>query len=213
MFKSLAEFRNAIKEFKIPWRFKSKLHDDFHCTGNQCYHRIISELSAKGANKTEIIERLSGKKISEIPAEEIKTWQSWLDGKVSQINQKDKSFERVIPSLFPQKYYRGVHTSDAQIQNLKPGDIYTDYGYSWFTPKKSYAKDFSRGEDGAIIETVIPAGAKISRDIEASLECGITGINPLSSMNVVTPRNIRYEVIKKEMKDNRIYVKLKYLGI
>lgn len=213
MFKSLTKFCNAVKEFKIPWRFKSKFHDNFHCTGDQCYHRIISELSKKGASKNEIIERVSGKKISEIPAQELQQWQSWLDKNVSQINQKDKSFERVIPSLFPQKYYRGIHNSDTQIQNLKQGDIYTDYGYSWFTPKKGCAKDFSQGNNGTIIETVIPAGAKISRDITATLEDGISGINPLTSMNIVTPRNIRYEVMKKEMKDNRMFVKLKYLGI
>lgn len=212
MFKKLTEFCSKIKNFKIPYLFKSPLHDNFHCTGDQIYIRIISELMAKGAKKNEIIERLSGQKISEFSEHDINAYEVWIDKMISRINQQDEAFCRVIPSLFPQKYYRGVFES-SEITTLKKGDVYTDYGYSWFTPQKSYAEDFSRGKDGVIVETVIPFGAKISRDVEVSLFDGCTGLNPFTSMNVVVPRNTRYEVLKTFVKDGKMHVRVKYLGV
>jgi len=213
MFKFLIKARNAFKHIKLPFRLKSKLHDDFHCTGGQLFRREISELTTKGASKNEIIEKFSGKKISELSEQELKEYGEWIDRNISQINELDNSFNTVIPSLFRQKYYRGVFTSRAEIQTLKKGDIFTDYGYSWYTPKKSYAKDFSNGNNGIIIETIIPCGAKISRDINISFTDGIYGLNPLSSMNIVLPRNVKYQVLDRGIKNNRAYIKLKYLGI
>lgn len=212
MSKSLRKIFNAIRSIKIPWRFKSKYHDNFHCTGDQIYLRQISELSSKGASKNEIIENLSGKKLSEINPQELKEFEAWLDRRITQINQQDKSFDYVVPSLFPQKYYRGLFNYGSEMQTLKKGDIFTDHGYSWFTPKKSYAEDFSHTKDGIMIETVIPAGTKISRDINISSDF-ISGLNPFSSMNIVLPRNSRYKVIETGVKNNQNYLKLKFLGI
>lgn len=214
MSKSLIKFFNAIRNIKIPWRFKSKYHDNFHCTGDQIYVRKISELQAKGASKNEIIEKLSGKKLSEINPQELKEFEAWVDRRITQINQQDKSFDHVIPSLFSQKYYRGVLEADSGMQTLKKGDIFTDHGYSWFTPEKSYAKVFSQSKDGIMIETVFPAGTKMSRDINISFEdISISGLNPFSSMNIVVPRNSRYKVLESGVKNNQNYLKLKFLGI
>ena len=209
MFKSLIKFCSNIK---IPWRVKNKFHDNFHCTSDQIYSRKISKLITEGADKNKIIENISGKKLSEIDSKELKELDGWIDSKIAQINQQDKAFDNVIPALFPQKYYRGVFKGDSELQNLKKGDIITDHGYSWLTPSKSYAKDFSHGDNGVLIETTVPAGTKISRDICVDSD-GISGLNPFTSMNIVLQRNTRYEVLEKGIKNNQNYIKLKYLGI
>lgn len=213
MLKLLIKVFNAIKHIKIPFRLKSKLHDDFHCTLAQVYKRKLSKLIAQGKNKNEIIENFSGKKISELSEQELKNYGEWVDANILQMNQLDKSFDSVFPSLFSQRYYRRVFDSSSGMCNLQKGDIYTDYGYSWYAPKKSYANDFLDDNSGVIIETIIPRGAKISRDINISFPDGIHGLNPFSSMNVVVQRNINYEVLDRTIKDDKTYLKFKYLGI
>lgn len=211
MNKLLMKFCNVIKSIKIPWRLKSKLHDNFHCTGDQLYNRKISELCLKGANRVEIIENLFGKPISEISTKDLKALEVFFDKRIATLNQQDRAFDYVIPSLFSQKYYRGVFESNTGLKSLKKGDIYTDCGYSWFTPQKSYAEDFSEC-GGVLIETVIPAGTKISRDIFFD-GLGVTGLNPFSSMNIVVQRNTRYKVLENTLKNNKTYIRLKRLGI
>lgn len=210
----------AERVSKLPIHLKSKMHDGFHSTLGQIYNRDITQFTNKGMSKFEIIEKVSGQKISELSKEDLEIYTKWLEGRELELSQIDESFKGVLPSLFPQRYYRGITGTPEEIQNLKKGDIFTDSGYSWYTPKKSYAEDFSQYINGSanpenctVIQTVIPAFEKISRDIELSLEEGISGINPFSSMNIVTQRNVRYEVLDKQIKNNKTYLKLKYLGV
>ncbi len=219
MFKFIKNFSKNLK-LEFPWRLKSKLHDYFHYTGNQIHTRTISECTNKNFGKSEIIERLSGKKLSELSQNEVMEWEKYVEKKISDINDIDRSFDNVIPSLFSQKYYRGMNRTPVEIQNLKVGDIYTDTGYSWFSPSKRYTREFSsfvgggsNPKDCTIIETTIPFGEKISRDIRFSISDGVTGLNPFSSMNVVIPRNRKYKVLERNVINNKTYLKWEYLGI
>ena len=219
--------KEKIGEISIPFRLKSKMHDEFHITGNQIYIRKFSEYKAQGLTREQMLQKFFD--VEKLSPEEIEQCYKWIDNIAETIDKIDKSFENVIPSLTPETYYRGiVEDADSRviqiIQNAKAGDIITpDLGYSWLTPKESYARNYADYVDGKpspencvvmVIQT--PAGAKFSRDISIDFSdgniLGISGMNPYSSMNVVTQRAVQYEVLGKEIKDGRTYITLKYLG-
>ena len=219
--------KEKIQDISIPFRLKSKMHDEFHITGNQIYYRKFSEYEAEGLSKEDMLHKFFN--VEKLSQEEIQQCYTWLDNIAETRAKIDKSFDTVIPSLTPETYYRGIIDSPNSqviqiIQNAKVGDIITpNEGYAWYTPKESYAKDYSSNLEGQsspesciVMEIHTPAGAKLSRDISINLSdgniLGIQGMNPYGSMNVVTQRGIQYEVLGKEVKDGRTYIKLKYLG-
>ena len=220
----------SLKNFKIPYRLKSKLHDDFHVTGDMVMLRSYCNAVADGLTREQIFDKFFDR--SRLSADEIPQAYEWIDNLAKRINDIDDSFKRVIPALTPETYYRGIKDdADSRvmqiIQNAQVGDIIVpDAGYSWYTPKASYAEGFasSIAQDNSkiaspdrcvVMKIKTPAGARFSRDITVGFDDGIpeiSGINPYSSMNVVTQRAIQYKVLDKEVKNGRTYITLQYLG-
>ena len=220
-------FDKAIEKFgdiKIPFRLKSKYQDIFHITGEALNLRRISEYEADGLSREDMIRKMyHTEKFSQ---EDWNAAYKWLDNLFETREKIDKSFDRIIPALTPMTYYRGMildseFDSRAKniIQNAKPGDvIIPDQGFAWASPQKKDAEGFSRYTNGnsdpetcIVMEIVTHAGDTLSRDI--NLDYIEDSYNPYTNMNVVFRRAAKYRVISKEVKNNKTYIKLEYIGV
>lgn len=212
--------------FAIPYRIKSKHQDDFHCTGNQIRIRKYIEYKQNGLSVDDIAKKWYGDAYKNLTKDDLAEFGKYLDRLEQKIKDIDASFEQVIPALIPMTYYRGMILEQGSREleefiNAKVGDtIQPDLGYSWASPKKSYADNYAEYCDGSsskencvVMKIKTPAGSKLSRDVDIDLsEFEFHGLNPYSSMNVVFKRGVSYKVLKKEVIDNKIYVTVKYLG-
>ena len=212
--------------FAIPYRVKSKYQDDFHCTSNQIYIRKYIEYKQSGLSIDDMAKKWYGDAYNNLTKDDLVEFGKYLDRLEQKIKDIDASFEQVIPALIPMTYYRGMILKQGSREleefiNAKVGDtIQPDLGYSWASPKKSYADDYAEYCDGSsskencvVMKIKTPAGSKLSRDVDIDLsEFEFHGLNPYSSMNVVFKRGVSYKVLKKEVIDNKIYVTVKYLG-
>ena len=196
---------------------QSKMQDVFHQTGSQIRIRTFLENESLGLSEAEIAEKMFPKTFAD--KENTQDKQIVLDFMQTlkkRINDLDDSFKNLVPSLFPKTYYRGVVGDSSNraikiVNDAKVGDIIQpDLGYPFLASKKSYAEDYSQYVGGysnpencvvMIIKT--PIGTPISRDISFNTVLG--------DKNVVLPRGVKYEVLDKEIKNNKTYITLKYL--
>ena len=194
------------------------MQDEFHCTGSQIRIRSFLEHESKGLSDREIAEKMFPQTFTE--KENYEDKQIVLDFMKTirtRIKALDDSFKKIIPSLMPKTYYRGVigDSSNRAIKTVneaKVGDIIQpDLGYPFLASKISYAERYSQYVDGEanpencvvmIIKT--PVGTPISRDISFN--------SILGDKNVVLPRGVKYEVLDKEVKNDKTYITLKYLN-
>ena len=202
----------------IPYRLESKLQDDFHSTSQQIYIRTYLEYKNQGLSDEEIAKKMFQKTFESDENEEAKkevlNFVQKIGNKIADI---DNSFKTVIPSLAPKTYYRGVigdnkNRAISVINDAKVGDvIQPDLGYPFLASKKEYAESYSSYTNGksnpencVVMIVKTPAGTPISRDVKFNL---------LSlDNNVVLPRGVKYEVLDKEVKNDKTYITLKYLS-
>ena len=125
------------------------------------------------------------------------------------MEKTDKEFKKLIPNIFPKKFYRGTMGNNnecAQIlRKAKIGDVVVpDNGYSFITKSKDTALGYATRCDGKGDETIVfmeillPSGSKISK-------------NPFHLREAVMPRCAKYEVAGKKEENGILRVILRYL--
>ena len=202
----------------LPFRLESKMQDDFHITSQQVRIRHYLELKKEGLSDEQIAREMFPKTFSEEGTDEQrKEVINYIQKSSERIKELDASFKTVVPSLVPKTYYRGI-VADADnraiktVSEAKVGDvIQPNLWYPFWAPKLKYAEDYASNSSGnsnpencfvMIVKT--PAGTPISRDITFNLFS--------LDNNVVFPRGVKYEVLEKEVKNNKTYITLKYLS-
>ena len=154
---------------KIPYRFKSSMHDSFHGTGDMVSVREIELIKKQGLSIDEAVKKVWGNVEKSQMPEYRKYYAQYEEQVNNYVAKLDKSFEKVLPSPIRQKYYRGIFDRNCYgakvIREANVGDIITpDLGYPFATLRKSVAKGYTR-EGGCLIEIVAPAGTKVSREL------------------------------------------------
>ena len=202
----------------IPYRLESKMQDNFHSTSQQIHIRKYLEYKNQGLSDEEIAKKMFSKTFeSEGNEESKKEILEFIQKIGSKVKDIDNSFKTVIPSITPKTYYRGVIGDNKNrairiINESKVGDvIQPDLGYPFLASKKEYAESYSSYTNGKanpencvvmIIKT--PIGTPVSRDVKFNLFS--------LDNNVVLPRGVKYEVLDKEIKNDKTYITLKYLS-
>lgn len=171
-------------------RYTTKSHKEgeFSVTGDTFIIRKVTELEQKG-RLNEIKEKYSSM--------------------YQKMQQMDNEFKKLIPTLFPKKYFRGIMGKENEgvriIIQAKTGDIIMpDKGYAFITKSKEIAHDYACYLDGSargenvLMEIILPSGSKYSK-------------NPLHLREAVMPRGAKYKVIDKKESDGMTHVVLKYL--
>lgn len=200
----------------IPLRLQSKLQNTFHITGTQVSVRSFLELKEQGLTNEEIAKKWYESSYQDGKAIEVKKEHIETVEKTEQlIKDLDTAFSRVIPSIVPKTYYRGIVEDKASrvgniINSAKSGDIIQpDLGYPFLASKESYAEGYasylggkSDPETCIVMKIKAPVGTPISRDISFA---------PLEG-NVVLARGAKFKVLEKEIKNNKTYITLEYLS-
>ena len=212
-------FSGAKKADKapIPYRLQSKLQDDFHITGRQVRIRDFLEKQSQGLSNEEIAKATFSTTFESGSEEEKAEVLAYTQNMQKKIDELDASFKKVIPSLFPKTYYRGIVDSSSNralevIKEAKVGDVIKpDLGYPFMASKLEYAEGFSQYTDGssdpetcAVMIIKTPAGTPISRDISFNLFSG--------DSNAVLARGANFEVLDKKIENNKTYITLQYLN-
>ena len=201
----------------IPYRLQSKLQDDFHITSRQLRIRDFLEKQSQGLSNEEIAKATFPKTFESGSDEEKAEVLAYTQNMQKRIDELDDSFKKVIPSLFPKTYYRGIVDSSSNralevIKEAKVGDVIKpDLGYPFMASKLKYAEGFSQYTDGssdpetcAVMIIKTPAGTPISRDISFNMFSG--------DSNAVLARGANFEVLDKKIENNKTYITLRYLN-
>ena len=125
------------------------------------------------------------------------------------IEKTDKEFKKLIPNIFPKKFYRGTmgdNNECAQIlRKAKIGDVVVpDNGYSFITKSKDTALGYATRCDGkgdetsVFMEILLPSGSKISK-------------NPVHFREAVMPKCAKDEGAGKKEENGILRVILRYL--
>ena len=206
------------KNVNFSGRLQSSMQDEFHITGSQIRIRSFLEHESKGLSDREIAEKMFPQTFAEKENDEDKQMVlDFMQTLRTRIKKIDDSFKKLIPSLMPKTYYRGVVGSSENraikiVNEAKVGDvIQPDLGYPFLASKLSYAEEYSQylggdanPENCVVMIIKTPIGTPISRDISFNTILG--------DKNVVLPRGVKYEVLDKEVKNNKTYITLKYLN-
>lgn len=201
----------------IPYRLQSKMQDEFHITSTQVRIRAFLEKQSQGLSNEEIAKAMFPKTFETGSEEEKAEVVAYTQNLQKKIDDIDASFAKVIPSLAGKTYYRGIVDSSSNralevIKEAKVGDVIKpDLGYPFMASKLEYAEDYSQYTDGssnpetcAVMIIKTPAGTPISRDISFNMFSG--------DSNAVLARGANFEVLNKEIKNNKTYITLKYLN-
>ncbi len=205
------------KKASIPYRLESKMQDAFHVTGEQIRMRRYLEFRNQGLSDEEVAEKMFPLTFENANPEEVEEVTNYTKKLHKKVDDIDASFKKVIPSLFPKTYYRGVvgdneNRAIREINNAEIGDVIVpDLGYPFMASKLEYTEGYSQYVGGtatpdtcAVMIIKTPAGTPISRDI--------TFESILGERNAVLARGAKFEVQKKEIKNNKTYITLKYLS-
>ncbi len=205
------------KKSGIPYRLESKMQDEFHVTGEQIRMRSYLEYKSQGLSDEEVAKKMFPLTIEQADSEAIKEVTNYTKNLHKKVDEIDASFKKVIPSLLPKTYYRGVVGDDKNratkvINNAEIGDVIVpDLGYPFMASKLEYAEGYSQYVGGianpdtcAVMIIKTPAGTPISRDI--------TFESIFGEKNAVLARGAKFEVLNKEIKNNKTYITLKYLS-
>ena len=206
-----------IEKAPIPYRLQSEMQDEFHITGSQLRIRDYLEKQSQGLSKEEIAIKTFPTTFESGTDEEKQEVIAYIDKLQKRIDDIDASFKKVIPSLFPKTYYRGIVDSSSNraldvIKEAKVGDVIKpDLGYPFMASKLEYAEGYSQYTDGssdpdtcAVMIIKTPAGTPISRDISFNLFSG--------DSNAVLARGANFEVLDKKIENNKTYITLQYLN-
>ncbi len=209
--------KTEYKKVTVPFHLQSKFQDEFHSTSTQIRMRAYLDYKEQGLTDEEITAKMFPQSyVSDNPEEK----QAVIDyvGKLHKtIDDIDASFKKVMPSLLPKTYYRGVVDSSSNralktINEAKVGDVIKpDLGYPFMASKLEYAESYSQFTDGssnpencAVMIIKTPAGTPISRDISFNLFT--------TDSNAVLARGANFKVLDKEIKNNKTYITLQYLN-
>lgn len=208
---------NKTDKAPIPFRLQSKMQDEFHITGSQIRIRDFLEKQSQGLTNEEIARATFPTTFETGTEEEKAEVLEYTQNMQKKIDEIDSSFKKVIPSLFPKTYYRGIVDSSSNralevIKEAKVGDVIKpDLGYPFMASKLEYAEGYSSYTDGssdpetcAVMIIKTPAGTPISRDISFNLFT--------TDRNAVLARGANFEVLDKEVKNNKTYITLQYLN-
>ena len=201
----------------MPYLLQSPLQDEFHITSTQIIMRKYLEFKEQGLTDEEITAKMFPQSYVSDDIEEKQAVVDYVGKLHKKIDDIDASFKKVIPSLFPKTYYRGIVDSSSNralevIKEAKVGDVIKpDLGYPFMASKLEYAEDFSSYTDGssdpetcAVMIIKTPAGTPISRDISFNMFSG--------DNNSVLARGANFEVLDKKIENNRTYITLQYLN-
>lgn len=205
------------QKVSIPFRLQSKMQDEFHTTSTQIRMRNYLEFQSQGLTDEEIATKMFPQSYVSDDIEEKQAVVDYVGKLHKKIDDIDASFKKVIPSLFPKTYYRGIVDSSSNralevIKEAKVGDIIKpDLGYPFMASKLEYAEDYSSYTDGssepetcAVMIIKTPSGTPISRDISFNTVFG--------DKNAVLARGANFEVLDKKIENNRTYITLQYLN-
>ena len=200
----------------IPYRLNSKMQDEFHVTSSQIHIRSYLELKEQVLSDDEILSKMFSNYSKNLPDSEKTGYYDFLNSIKSNISKIDSEFDKIIPLIIPKTFYRGI-TADSYsgrtfkiLNEAKKGDvIIPDLGYPFVSSSKKLAEGYAEYSDGTadpknciVMKIKLPAGTRIARDLKY--------LRP-NEYNVVLKRGISYEVLDKEIKDNKTYITLKYL--
>ncbi len=201
----------------IPYLLQTPLQDEFHITSTQIRMRKYLEFREQGLTDEEITAKMFPQSYVSDDIEEKQAVVDYVGKLHKTIDDIDASFKKVIPSLFPKTYYRGIVDSSSNralevIKEAKVGDVIKpDLGYPFMASKLEYAEDFSSYTDGssdpetcAVMIIKTPAGTPISRDISFNMFSG--------DNNTVLARGANFEVLDKKIENNKTYITLQYLN-
>ena len=205
------------EKLSVPYLLQSPLQDEFHVTSTQIRMRNYLEYKEQGLSDDEITELMFSKTFEGAKEEEMKQVLDYVSSLHKRIDDIDASFKKVIPSLFPKTYYRGVVDSSSNraldvIKEAKVGDVIKpDVGYPFMASRLDYAEGYSQYTDGssdpetcAVMIIKTPAGTPISRDISFNILSG--------DANAVLARGANFKVLDKQIKNNKTYITLQYLN-
>ena len=200
----------------VRYRIESKMQSDFHVTSQQVTIRKYLKYKEEGLTNIEIAAKMFAIPMDEITTRGFEPYIEYVDKIEKDIEKKDRSFKQIIPKIFPKTYYRGIVDTPGGdlitlLKNANVGDvIIPDLGYSFMASDLRYAKNHAKYTDGSsspttcvLMEARIPSGVPVSHDITYNTIFG--------DKNIVLPRGARYCVLDKEIKDDVLYLKLKYL--
>ena len=205
------------KKVTVPFHLQSKFQDEFHSTSAQVRMRAYLDYKEQGLTDEEITAKMFPQSYVSDNPEERQMVVEYVGKLHKTIDDIDASFKKVIPSLLPKTYYRGIVDNSSNralqvIKDAKVGDVIKpDLGYPFMASKLDYAEGYSQYTDGssnpetcAVMIIKTPAGTPISRDISFNLFT--------TDRNAVLARGANFEVLDKEVKNNKTYITLKYLN-